>query len=224
MRKGGRMKTSFLAASLLVAAGSAGTAEAGWVHSKTDDAEFGARLVLDRNEIRSLLGNDLDGDYVLVQLNIRPLYNYRLVLERDDFILRSRRDNDRSRGMSPDEIAGESVLVLGRRRAGSGAIFDESQGPVILGNPGTDNRPRRLPSLNSSLGSSLGRGGSSEARRAERRPTSLLERLAELEIPIDETRAPVQGYLYFQVSAKQKKKHIRLMYDGPAGEFTMRFD
>ena len=60
--------------------------------------------------------------------------------------------------------------------------------------------------------------------RVERRPTSLLERLGELEIPIDETRAPVQGYLYFQVSAKQKKKHIRLMYDGPAGEFTMRFD
>ena len=46
----------------------------------------------------------------------------------------------------------------------------------------------------------------------------------ELELPIQETRAAVRGYLYFQVSAKQKKKHIRLMYDGPAGEFTMRFD
>ncbi len=218
------MKSSLAVASLLVAAGSAGAAEAGWVHSKTDDAEFRARLVLDRDEIKSLLGNDLDGDYILVQLNIRPLYNYRLVLERDDFTLRSRRDNERSRGMSPDEIAGESVLVLGRRRAGVGGVFEESQGPVIPGNPGTDNRPRRLPSTNSSIGSSLSASGSTEVSRAERRQTPLLERLAELELPIQETRAPVRGYLYFQVSAKQKKKHIRLMYDGPAGEFTMRFD
>ena len=218
------MKSSLAVASLLVAAGSAGAAEAGWVHSKTDDAEFRARLVLDRDEIKSLLGNDLDGDYILVQLNIRPLYNYRLVLERDDFTLRSRRDNERSRGMSPDEIAGESVLVLGRRRACVGGVFEESQGPVIPGNPGTDNRPRRLPSTNSSIGSSLSASGSTEVSRAERRQTPLLERLAELELPIQETRAPVRGYLYFQVSAKQKKKHIRLMYDGPAGEFTMRFD
>ena len=175
------MKSSLAVASLLVAAGSAGAAEAGWVHSKTDDAEFRARLVLDRDEIKSLLGNDLDGDYVLVQLNIRPLYNYRLVLERDDFTLRSRRDNERSRGMSPDEIAGESVLVLGRRRAGVGGVFEESQGPVIPGNPGTDNRPRRLPSTNSSIGSSLSASGSTEVSRAERRQTPLLERLAELD-------------------------------------------
>ena len=114
------MKSSLAVASLLVAAGSAGAAEPGWVHSKMDDAEFRARLVLDRNEIKSLLGNDLDGDYILVQLNIRPLYNYPLVLGRDDFTLRSRRDNERSKGMSPDEIAGESVLVLGGRRAGAG--------------------------------------------------------------------------------------------------------
>ncbi len=218
------MKSSLAIASLLVAAGSAGAAESGWVHSKTDDAEFSARLVLDRDEIRSLLGSDLDGDFILVQLNIRPLYNYRLVLERDDFTLRSRRDNERSRGMSPDEIAGESVLVLGRRRVGSGGVFGESQDPVILGNPGTDNRPRRLPSPNSSIGSSLSASGSTEVSRVKHRQTSLLERLAELELPIQETRAPVRGFLYFQVSAKQKKKHIRLMYDGPAGEFTMRFD
>ncbi len=218
------MKSSLGVASLLLAAGSAGAADPGWVHFKTDDAEFGARLVLGRDEVKSLLGNDLDGDYILVQLNIRPLYNYRLVLERDDFTLRSRRDNERSRGMSPDEIAGESVLVLGRRRAGSGGVFGDSQGPVIPGNPGTDNRPRRLPSGNPSIGSGLSASGSTEVSRSERRQTPLLERLIEMELPIQETRAPVQGYLYFQVSAKQKKKHIRLMYDGPAGEFTMRFD
>ena len=218
------MKSSLAVASLLVAAGSAGAAEPGWVHSKMDDAEFRARLVLDRNEIKSLLGNDLDGDYILVQLNIRPLYNYPLVLGRDDFTLRSRRDNERSKGMSPDEIAGESALVLGGRRAGPGGVFGESQGPVIPGNPGTDNRPRRLPSTSSSIGSSLSASGSTEVSRAKHRQTPLLERLMELELPIQETRAAVRGYLYFQVSAKQKKKHIRLMYDGPAGEFTMRFD
>ena len=218
------MKISLAVASLLLVAGSAGAADPGWIHFKTDDAEFGARLVLGRDEVKSLLGNDLDGDYILVQLNIRPLYNYRLVLERDDFTLRSRRDNERSRGMSPDEIAGESVLVLGRRRAGSGGVFGDSQGPVIPGNPGTDNRPRRLPLGNPSVGSGLSASGSTEVSRSERGQTPVLERLIEMELPIQETRAPVQGYLYFQVRAKQKKKHIRLMYDGPAGEFTMRFD
>lgn len=176
---GAGIKSGLAFASLLLTCNLSGAARGDWTHFATDNAAFSARLIIERSEIKNLTGSDLDGDYVLVELQIRPLYNYSVVPERDDFVLRSRRNNERSRAMSPHAIAGEPGLVLGSVRGSSAVV-------------------KHLPSL--------------------------LASLVRLELPMKETQSPVHGYLYFQVSAKQRKKNIRLMYDGPAGEFTMRFD
>ena len=196
-----------------------------WVRSRLDDAEISARIILDPNEIKSLLGTDFDREYLLLEMRVRPLYNSRVVLSRDDFIVRSRRTNERSTAMSPEEIAGTAVLVMGAGRTSkSGGIFSQETDPVIIGGaPGTGTRPRTLGGQGGAFGT--GRGTSQEIKVSaeEREATSLLGRLQQLELPIGETRETVSGYLYFQVTAKHKLKHYGLTYDGNVGEFQLKF-
>ena len=196
-----------------------------WVTSRLDDAEISARIILDPNEIKSLLGTDFDREYLLLEMRVRPLYNSKVVLSRDDFIVRSRRTNERSTAMSPEEIAGTSVLVMGAGRTSkSGGIFTEETDPVIIGGaPGTGTRPRNLGGQGQAFGSGRGKTEEIKISAEEREATSLLGRLQQLELPIGETREAVTVYLYFQVNAKHKLKHYELTYDGNVGEFQLKF-
>jgi len=195
-----------------------------WRTEKLADAEFKARLVLDPAEMTQLLGSDLDREYILIEMEVRPLYNSKVNLHRDDFVLRSRRDNERSSADTPDRIAGDSVLIVGQGRARTaGGIFSEDTGTVIGGVPGTGTQPRRIPSRGGTLGNSGTSETTTTVKGDKRETTSLLDRLTELELPMGETQLPVHGYLYFAVSAKQKQKHLELSYDGNVGEWKMPF-
>ena len=213
-----------ISAWLSVAAG-LGADKSDWKTEKLADAEFKARLVLDPAEITQLLGSDLEMDYILVEMEVRPLYNSKVNLRRDNFILRSRRDNERSSADTPDRIAGESVLIVGEGRARTGSgIFGQETGTVIGGVPGTGTRPRRIPGQGGMLGNTgAAETTTSSVKGDKREATTLLDRLTELELPIGETQVPVRGYLYFAVSAKQKQKHLELSYDGNVGEWMMPF-
>lgn len=196
----------------------------GWKTKKLADAEFKVRLVLDPVEITQVLGSDLDMDYILVEIEVRPLYNSKVHLRRDDFVLRSRRDNERSSADTPDRIAGETVLIVGEGRAKTGSgIFGQESGTVIGGAPGTGTQPHRIPGQGGSIGNAPSVETDARVTGDKRETTSLLGRLIELELPMGETQVPVRGYLYFAVSAKQKQKHLELSYDGNVGEWMMPF-
>lgn len=53
---------------------------------------------------------------------------------------------------------------------------------------------------------------------------SLHGRLQRLELPLDAGDKDVNGYLYFQIDPKNKRKHISLSYDGRYGEFRLSFE
>ena len=192
-----------------------------WVSAELDDVEFSARLVRDVNEIQSRLGNDLDREFILVELQVRPLYNSEVILRRDDFLLRSYRNNERSQAQSPDRIAGEAVLVLGEGGAGGGVFSQENQ-PVFGGGlPGAG-----LPGVYPRTGVGGGVGGGvslPSATESQRQTGTLADRLAAIELPIGPTRELVSGFLFFQVNPKHKIKHLVLNYDGSAGECKIPF-
>ena len=219
-----KVAVKIIAAGLLVLGALPANAE--WLSERFDDAQISVRLVRDANDLISLLGSDLDGDYVLAEVKVRPLYNSNVILTRDDFIMRSRRNNERSTAMSPEEIAGGAVLVMGSRRVGTGSpgVYSQENDPVIVGGtPGTGTRPRTLGGQGQSFGG--GQAGDQEltVNAEQRETTSLLERLQQHELPIGETRENVRGYLYFQVPAKHKLKHYQFTYDGNVGEFSVVF-
>lgn len=209
------------AAFLLTAAALWG--QSAWSNAKLEDVEFEARVVRDLEQIEALVGGDLDKDFVLVELRVRPLYGTKLTFSRDDFLMRCRYDNDTSNAQSPERIAGTAVLALDQTTKGGGFFRQAAQVPVI-GTPGGSGQARV---------ESLGRGqegGTGAVAQSEVELTletadteTLIGRLARLELPLTQTDDDIQGYLYFQINPKRKLKHLELSYEGRFGEFRLQF-
>jgi hypothetical protein len=192
-----------------------------WFTAELNDVVFKARLVRDVNEIQSRLGDDLEQEFILVELEVRPLYNAEVIIRRDDFLLRSYRNNERSSAQSPDRIAGEAVLVLGESGTASGGVFAQRNEPVLgTGVPGLGG----VGGPGGVFGGGGGGGGGLPTVTEEKRESSSLAgRLADIELPVGSTRETVRGFLFFQVNPKHKPKHLVLNYDGSAGECKIPF-
>ena len=114
MKMRGAMTARFLLLYLLWVAGISAGNLPEWYARSLEDAEFQARLVREVTEIERITGDRFAGDIILVEIKVRPLYGSQVTLQRDDFLLRSRRNNDTSHAQSPERIAGSAVLELGR--------------------------------------------------------------------------------------------------------------
>lgn len=197
-----------------------------WYERELADAAFAARLVRDANEIQALAGDSFEGEVILVEVRVRPLYGSKVTLHRDDFLIRARNTNDTSPAQSPQRIAGSEVLAFGTERSttSSGGIFgDPTNAPVWGGAPGTGTRPRRIDGPASIAGREIGTEERRTAERIDAGTGTAVERLQALELPLRTEDAPVSGYLYFEIPAKIKRKHLELSYDGVLGEFLIEF-
>ena len=201
-------------------------AQTPWVTTRLEDIEVKARLIQDPDQIEALVGDPLDKEFMLVEIEIKPYYGATLELERTDFTLRSRADNESSHAQSPARIAGSAVFSLEQKRAGGGGVFSQSQDSVIVGGaPGTGSQPRRVDGVSPGIGGSLGSGTEVTVRQtASKEPVTLEERLTQLELPLRPTDQDIRGYLYFQVNPKNKLKRIIFYYDGVYGEFQHQFE
>lgn len=197
-----------------------------WFDVKLKDMEVKARLVRDIPEITRLLGNDLDSDFILVELDIKPLYGAKIELKRDDFLMRTYRNNDTSTAQSPDRIGGESELLLGKAETLTVGIYTQSASGIPVGGaPGTGTRPRRIGGDETLTGGGTKKAETSEiSQRGTTNEGDLLSRLQSAELPLGEVDDIVHGYLYFQLSPKEKPKNLTLNYDGPGGEFKILFE
>ena len=221
------MKFRIAATALLIlAAASQASAQTQWVTARLQDVEFRARLIQEPEQIQAVLGDDLDKEFMLIELDVKPLYGSKIRFERNEFLLRSRADNEKSYAQSPSRIAGEGVFSMEQRRTGGGGVFGQSADPVIIGGtPGTGTRPRRIDGPATGIGSAT--GGTSEIvvkRTESEAPETLQDTLDRLELPLEETDQDLHGYLYFQVDPNNKLKHIVFYYDGVHGEFQVQFE
>ncbi|MBI3693592.1 MAG: hypothetical protein HY238_01955 [Acidobacteria bacterium] len=193
------------------------------VSAKTGDVEIFARLLIDKQTLVSAVGSDLKRQYAVVELTVTPRGGYPVTLNREDFLLRSERDNERATADSPDRVAGSAVLVLGGT-GGSRRAYSEAGDPVFVGGlPGVGTGPpRRIGTQENTIGSG-GEAGESTVTAAKKEETSLLSALRQKELPLGETRKPVKGYLYFSVDPNQKAKNFHLHYKGPRESCEMRF-
>ncbi len=214
----------YIAAAALAA--TALPAQTQWVVTRLEDIEVKARLIQDVSQIEALLGDPLDKEFMLVEIEIKPYYGRELTLERTHFTLRSRADNESSKAQSPSRIAGSAVFSLEQKRRGGGGVFAQSQDPLIIGGaPGTSGQPRRIDGVSPRIGGTVGGGTEVSVRQTEsKQPETLEGRLARLELPFDPTEEDIRGYLYFQVDPKNKLKRIVFYYDGVHGEFQHQFE
>lgn len=221
MRSRHLILSMFLAVAAYPAAG-----QTEWVTSRLQDVEFKVRLIQEPEQIQAIVGDELDREFMLVELDVKPLYGSKIHFDRNEFLLRTRADNDHSNAQSPSRIAGAGVFSMEQKRTGGGGVFGQSNDPLIIGGaPGTGSRPHRIDRVPNTVGS--GTGGTSEisVRKTESEaPETLQDALERLELPLAETDEDLHGYLYFQLDPKNKLKHIVFYYDGDYGEFQVKFD
>ncbi len=202
-----------------------------WQTVELQDVDFDFRLVQDVGEIERLLGDRLDGDFTLVEVRLRALYGTTVELDRDSFTLRSFSGNDTSAAQSPDRIAGGGSLLVRPGTVGApGHYRANPRESIPVGRNPEGGPPRQIGGTPPGVGGSLPTGASRPSERGMRVPAadteldeSLHGRLQRLELPLDAGDKDVNGYLYFQIDPKNKRKHISLSYDGRYGEFRLSF-
>ena len=190
-----------------------------------------ARLNLERTDVAALLGMDAGEYIVVVEITVSPKSG-KLALSRDDFLLRSDRDGQRTTAAAPSQIAGSGVLVVGRTGGQQGTPMSERR-RVPYGIPGI---PGGGPGMPPSLpGNEPPTGGVASADTSEatsdirnsggRKESDLLGVLKKRILPEGDITAPASGLLYFILEGKQRPKDIELIYKPkiPAERLSLRF-
>jgi hypothetical protein len=169
------------------------------------------KAYIDPDSVKQLLGYDLGGHYIVIQMTVTPKGDKPLNVNSSDFQLFCEGDGDRTQPQSAAEIAAADSMVLKRGQSGIGSLGEET---------GT-------------TWSGVGFGGRSGKKKQDDTPTSttmktgkkddaLKSALTEKALPEKETTQPVSGLLYFPME-KKKLKDLVLFYPTPNGKLRLYF-
>jgi hypothetical protein len=183
-----------------------------------------ATLHMDKASIKQALGEEMTPGIVLVAVKLAPTPGKKIAVSRDDFLLRSDRDGQKSTPYSPSQIAGSSVLTV-RTGYSGGGIMSEDRGPAWGGLGG--GRPQRMPG---SATPSVGNGASPEevvanvdASEGKKSESPLMVALRKKILEEKDIEVPAEGQLYFLMDGKHKVKDLELLYKTSSGRLSIRF-
>ncbi len=222
-----------LAAAALLALVASGADKREW-RGRASDAKvtLDARLYIDKDEMKKLLGHDPGPGIVIVQITVTPAPGATLKLDLDDFLLRSDRDGQRSRPLDPAQIAGSAVLVISSRGGTQGTGMAEERRvpwgvPGIPGGSPTGGPPRGLPMPGQSPNVGTATADTSEAvanvEESGKKSNPLLDALKEKLLPDGELEKPASGLLYFLIEGKLRAKDLELVYRKAPPRLSIRF-
>lgn len=200
-----------LAASLFVSAASKKAPPTS--RAENEDLVLTATLHLDPADIKEMIGNDLGGHYIVVDVKVEPKYGKDIILDRDDFVLRTDKDGERTQPYAASQIAGSGALVI--------SMVDRNEGVASPGWTGT-----RVPVVKGSTGTASEPAKDADGAKTETKPDvkeSPLKKTLEARIlPEGKTDKPIPGLLYFPME-KQKMKDLELVYGGKDNRIRLRF-
>ena len=80
---------------------------------ENQSVEISATPILDREEIKELLGSDLDGHYVVMNVTVTPKFGKEIDVRRDDFMPQDGQGRrSRRHPSSPARLPGKGALVV----------------------------------------------------------------------------------------------------------------
>jgi hypothetical protein len=190
-----------------------------------------AQIWLDRAEMKQATGIDPGPGFMVVKVKLTPGKGEIVDLNRDDFLLRSDKDGEKSRPFEPTQIAGSSVMVISSKGGSQGEVMSQ-QRRIPMGLPvptGGDPRgvpgqglpvPNEAPNVGSATTDTSEAQASFEDKKGDK---NLLELLKQKQLPDGEIKEPVEGLLYFQIEGKHKVKHFELVYRKAPPRVHLRF-
>lgn len=189
-----------------------------------------AQVWLDRAEMKQATGVDPGEGFLIVKVKVSPGKGEVLNLNRDDFLLRSDRDGQRSRPLEPTQIAGSSVMVISSRAGSQGEVMSQRRRvpmglPVPTGDPrGVPGQGLPMPNETPVVGSATADTSEAQASFEDKKGNNaLLELLKQKQMQEGELKEPAEGLLYFQIEGKHKVKHLELVYRKAPPRVHLRF-
>jgi len=162
--------------------------------------------------VKDLIGTDLGGHIILAEVKMDPKYGKDIVIDRDDFQLRTTKDGEHTTPFAPSQIVASDAVVVapskGPSAASPGMVIP---GPLVIRGGLGAGAP----------GDSSG-DGKAAADGADKKEDPLKKLLEEKVLPEKKTDQAVAGLLYFPME-KQKRKDLELTYGGRENRITLRF-
>ena len=162
--------------------------------------------------VKDLIGTDLGGHIIVADVKIDPKFSKDIVIDRDDFQLRTTKDGEHTTPFSPSQIVASDAVVVAQSKGPSAA----SPGMVI---------PGPLV-IRGGLGSGAPADSAGDAKAAadgaQKKEDPLKKLLEEKVLPEKKTGDAAAGLLYFPME-KQKRKDLELTYGGRENRITLRF-
>ena len=183
------------------------------------DAE--ATVIVDKDEIKALLGDDMGGTIVVVKVKITPKEGA-IKIWLDDFSLLNSKAGLKVQPFQPSQIAGAAKLMV-RTTYSSGGAGTSSNGPTWGGLGG---RGSQMPGNGGGVGntSAVASAEATVSDGGKEKVNPLLEVLKQKVLIEKETTETVEGLLYFPVEGKNKVKDLELYYKNPQqGKFVITF-
>jgi hypothetical protein len=203
----------FLVSALFVSGAAKKTTASG--RGENEDLILNVTIYTDSAAVKEALGDDLGGHYIVAQVKVEPKYTKEITIDRDDFLLRTDKDGDRTKPMAPNQVAGTGGLVLMRNDGPSGQGAERSRGWSIGGmgmggGRGADAGPQNT-------------GVKASTEKGEKDKDSPLKKLLDAKVlPEKKIEEPVTGFLFFPME-NQKMKDLELVYGGKENRIRIRF-
>jgi hypothetical protein len=177
-------------------------------HGENQDVILTVTVYTTPEDVKELLGSDLEGHYIVGDVKVEPKYGKDIVISHDDFVMRDMEAVEKSTPFEPSQIAGKAALIIVRNADGAG-----SQGgrPTFGGgsSPGTSN--------NGPINVKAKMQNADEPKDA-----ALDKLLTDKMLPEKKTDQTTSGLLYFALE-KVKVKNLQLDYGGKENRITLRF-
>jgi hypothetical protein len=175
-------------------------------HGENEDVGLEATLYIDGEAVKGVIGNDLGGHYIVAEIKVTPKYGKEVSIERDDFVLRTDKDGEKSQPFVGNQIAGQTALIVSGDDEPKKKSGWNIGGPVMMGSPG-------MPA---------DKGPTKSTVKNDAQENPLKKVLDDKILPEKKTDQPVSGLLYFPME-KQKMKDLAILYGGKENRITLRF-
>jgi hypothetical protein len=171
------------------------------------DVSLTVTLYIDPADVERMVGDDLDKGFIVADVKVEPRNGKEVLIDRDDFTLRTVSNGARATPFAPSQIAGAGAIVI--REVTDGVTKTSgSLGPFGLpGRKRADSKKAADAKKDKTAQTDAPAKASPEADK------TLEQTLKAKELPQKKTSQPVSGLLYFGME-KQKMKDLSVTY-GP---------